>query len=262
MVQTNEPGYIIITNGSYKSKYWWTVLAQLLDENDEVHWSLDGWNQTTNEQYRVNSDWKSIIEGIEAFFENNDTTFRVWDAIAFRFNELHLNLMIDDARDLGFDLFKLTKSSKFGSISGTYPENDPLEPLNKELVPKDLRYKREEVELSDKVRPGADMLKLYRMRRESLKLGGQSAVCMIGNKGVFLNSRGEFYPCCWVANRYHHNQDWLDRGTDMLNLKIHTLEEILKNPFWETEFLKFDSFECKNRCTPDKLNDRSHTEEW
>ena len=35
----------VITNGSYKSPDWWQYLGKVLDANDEVHWSLDGWDQ-------------------------------------------------------------------------------------------------------------------------------------------------------------------------------------------------------------------------
>ena len=56
---------VIITNGSYKTKDWWKEVALTLNNYDEIHWSLDGWNQESNSQYRVNSDWNSIIKGIK-----------------------------------------------------------------------------------------------------------------------------------------------------------------------------------------------------
>ena len=85
---------------------------------------------------------------------------------------------------------------------------------------------------------------------------------MIGNKGVFLNSQGEFYPCCWTANRYEHNQSWHELARTKFNLYANTFEQILSDSFWDSDFLKFDSFECRTKCTPEKLSDLEHTTEW
>ena len=94
---------VIITNGSYKTTSWWIKLAQILNSNDEIHWSLDGWDQTSNEKYRINSDWVSIEQGIKTFFLNNHTTYRVWASIAFQFNQEFIAYQQQLADDIGFD---------------------------------------------------------------------------------------------------------------------------------------------------------------
>jgi hypothetical protein len=85
---------------------------------------------------------------------------------------------------------------------------------------------------------------------------------LIGNKGVFLNSRGEFFPCCWTANRYAHNNKWIQQAQEKFNLNTRTFTEIINDTFWSTEFLKFDSLECTTKCTPAQLSDIKHTTEW
>jgi hypothetical protein len=97
---------------------------------------------------------------------------------------------------------------------------------------------------------------LFQQRASTLN--GYAGICLIGNKGVFVNSQGEFYPCCWTANRYDHNQAWHGR----FNLNTKTFNEIIQDPFWSTDFLKFNSLECQTKCTPDRLSDTSHTLEW
>ena len=89
---------IIITNGSYKKPDWWQRLANILNEHDEINWSLDGWDQVSNEKYRVNCNWNSIVEGITTFTKNNTSTYRVWAGIAFRFNEHNLTQQKELAR--------------------------------------------------------------------------------------------------------------------------------------------------------------------
>jgi MoaA/NifB/PqqE/SkfB family radical SAM enzyme len=248
---------VLITNGSYKPVHWWKYLGKALNEHDEIHWSLDGWDEESNQKYRVGSDWISIMHGIEAFKKINHTTYTVWDAIAFSFNQDHIEHMKTQANALGFDSFQLTKSTKFGSkYPNAYGTEDMLEPTDPALVASAHRFERVVSALSLRVRPGAELK--IEFQRRATQLGSHSGICMIGNKGVFLNSRGEFYPCCWTANRYPHNESWQGR----FNLYNSTFEEILADPFWTSDFLKFDSLECQTKCTPERLLDPAHTSEW
>jgi hypothetical protein len=86
---------------------------------------------------------------------------------------------------------------------------------------------------------------------------------MIGNKGVFLDSQGGLYPCCWVANRYDHNNIWHTRAKEMLNLYHRRLEYIIEDQFWSSpEFLNFQGYECQTKCTADRWQDREHVTQW
>jgi len=254
----------IITNGSYRQPNWWKELAKLLNSKDEIHWSLDGWNQSSNEQYRINCNWNSIVSGIKTFTRHNQSTYRVWASIAFSFNEQQLQKQIDLARQWKFDLYQLTKSTKFGSkYPSTYGKDDLLQPKTASLVSSSNRFERETTMLSNKVRANTALKKLFLQRADNLaKHTVNSGICMIGNKGVFLNSQGEFYPCCWTANRYEHNQSWHELARTKFNLYANTFEQILSDSFWDSDFLKFDSFECRTKCTHEKLSDIEHTTEW
>jgi MoaA/NifB/PqqE/SkfB family radical SAM enzyme len=251
---------VLITNGSHKTTDWWQRLAETFNNNDEIHWSLDGWDQESNEQYRVNSNWISIMNGINTFNQHNTSTYRVWDSIAFRFNEQHLLRQKISAMACGFDSYQLTKSTKFSSKYPAYGTNDPLEPEDAQMIASGYRFERIIETLTTKQRPGNELKTIFLQRSENL--GNYSGICLIGNKGVFLNSQGEFYPCCWTANRYEHNQSWQDRAKAQFNLNTRTFQDIITDSFWTTEFLEFDSLECKTKCTPDRLTDRQHTTEW
>jgi len=255
---------VIITNGSYRPAAWWQALARIMDHRDELNWSIDGWDQHTNEQYRVNSDWSSMMQGIQAFTAVNPDTYRVWAAIAFRFNQDHIPQMQALAQQQGMDLFQLTKSTKFGShYPETYGTSDPLCPDRSDLVSSSHRFERTLVPLSDRGRPGQLLKEVFWSRARDLdKQHKHSGICLIGNKGVFLNSQGEFYPCCWTANRYSHNQIWHDRASKNFNLWQRTFSEVIRDHFWQDEFLQFDSHECMTKCTPDRLKDREHVTEW
>ena len=56
---------MIVTNGSHKKLSWWIELGKILDQHDSVHFSIDGYDNVSNNQYRVNSDYNSIIAGLQ-----------------------------------------------------------------------------------------------------------------------------------------------------------------------------------------------------
>jgi MoaA/NifB/PqqE/SkfB family radical SAM enzyme len=247
---------VIITNGSHKKYTWWEQLGQILTARDTVHFSVDGYDQGSNNQYRKNSDFAGIMEAIRTIRTSSDC-YLVWAAIAFRFNENHLDVMQNMAQLLDMDSFQLTKSTKFGSkYPAAYGAVDLLEPTKSALISSSHRFERTTTALNTRLQPNQE-LRIEFLRR-SKNLGQYSGICLIGNKGVFLNSQGEFYPCCWVANRYEHNKSWQNR----FNLNHQTFEEIINDDFWTSDFLKFDSLECQTKCTPDKLSNVSHTVEW
>ena len=255
---------VIITNGSYKSIEWWEQLAKCLNSNDEIHWSLDGWDQESNSKYRVNCNWNSIIDGIVTFRRHNTDTYTIIATIAFRFNESDLDKIVQLAYDYAFDCWQLTKSTKFGS---TYPDaygnNDLLEPLNKKYIASGHRFEREQNYITARLRPGAELKEIFWNRAKKLQESEQyPALCYIGNKGVFLKSTGEFYPCCWTALRYPHNEKWNKLAETKFNLYNNTLDQVLEDEWWQGEFKKFDNLECQTKCIKSKLTDHAHVTEW
>lgn len=259
-----EINLVIITNGSHKTTQWWQTLAGVLDHRDEIHWSIDGWDQDSNEQYRVNSNWDSMMAGIKAFTASNRDTYRVWATIAFRFNQANLIGIRELARSTGMDAWQMTKSTKFGShYPEVYGNHDDLCPEYNDLVSASHRFEREFTDLTHKDRPSDVLKTMFWRRAQHLDQQQQYAgICLIGNKGVFLNSQGEFYPCCWTANRYPHNQEWQDLARSRFNLWQIKFRDIINDKFWSTDFLKFNSLECTTKCTMDKLKDLEHTTEW
>ena len=254
---------LIITNGSYKGTEWWYTLANTLNEHDEIHWSLDGWDQTSNSKYRVNCDWSSIMLGIITFTVYNKLTYTVIASIAFRYNENDL-YRIKAIAEKYTDCWQLTKSTKFGSkYPQAYGTEDLLEPANPELVAQGHRFQREQTLITDKTRPGDDLKQLFWQRAQTLqKTNEYPALCYIGNKGVFLKSTGEFYPCCWTALRYPHNEKITKLARTKFNLKNKDLDSILEDEYWQTEFKKFDNTECKTKCVKQKLYDKDHVTGW
>lgn len=264
-LKTNKPNLSlrIITNGSYKKDWWWHNLATALNQYDEIHFSIDGWDQTSNEKYRVNSDWDSITTAVKTV-RANSTVIMTWAAIAFRFNEDHLDEMNQLASELGFDRYQITKSTKFGAVYDHYYRDgdDILEPYDPRLIAKGGRFERIITDIS---------------KRKQLENGKSSIndvlwtnidrdqaiipMCQIGNKGLYISADGYFYPCCWMANRYNHTR-WQQFRNDAFDLKKRTIEQVLEDQSW-IEFFDtlHDNSECVNKCSA-KNYTKDYATQW
>jgi len=249
---------VIITNGSHKKSDWWTQLGYVLDNGDTVHFSIDGWDDASNNQYRVNSDFASIIDGISVLRGASDCQI-VWAAIAFRFNEDLLDHMQDLAKQLDVDVFQLTKSTKFGSIYPSYGIDDPLQPSVK-FVSSSYRFEREISELTSRGSWTPVHKKNIKLYNHTQSRNGVTPLCEIGNKGLYIDARGRLFPCCWVANRYNHNSEW-QQLAEKFNLHKKTLTNVLADPFWNNEFQAFRWQECQTKCASSVV-DKNYATSW
>lgn len=247
---------VIVTNGSHKKLSWWIDLGKSLDYNDTVHFSIDGYDNASNNLYRVNSDYNSILAGLQTLRSTSRCQI-IWAAIAFRFNEDHLEFMQKFAKKLGVDTFQLTKSTKFGRIYPSYGIDDPLEPSVK-YVSGSHRFEREQIKFTNRTESVYPVnLKLYNKIKNN---SDTVPLCEIGNKGLYIDARGRLFPCCWVANRYSHNNEW-QTIADNFNLHTRSLTDVLADPFWETELKTFRWQECQTKCNS-KVVDEKYATQW
>lgn len=240
----------IVTNGSYKSIEWWYKLATLLNQYDDIHFSLDGWDQQSNEQYRKNSNWDSIVNGIK-IFRINTKAIMTWAAIGFRFNENNVEDMKSMAIKFGFDRFQLTKSTKFGH---TYPHyyqdgDDILEPYDLKLIAKGRRFDRNIEYLTERKQLDNGKTNInYELWQTVDKTKSIIPMCKIGNKGLYISADGYFYPCCWMANRYD-NTRWNQFRQPQFNLNTRSITEILNDKNWTVFFETLhNNRECSDKC--------------
>lgn len=247
---------VIVTNGSHKKVSWWNDLGQCLGEQDSVHFSIDGYDNASNNLYRVNSDYDSIIAGLQTLRITSRCQI-VWAAIAFKFNEDYIDRMQQSARQLGVDQFQLTKSTKFGSVYPSYGVDDPLEP-SKKYVSSSHRFERENTVLT-KARKLESITLINKTLFNQIKSrNGVTPLCEIGNKGLYIDARGRLFPCCWVANRYTHNLDWQQIANNF-NLNTRTLEDSIIDPFWTTELQTFRWQECQSKCNSSVVDEKYAT---
>ena len=257
-----------ITNGSYKKPEWWQELALVLNDRDTINFSIDGYDNTSNNLYRINSNFESIIEGIRAVRAVNKDVFLVWATIIFKFNQDHLNDIINQAYNLGMDAIQWTRSTKFGSVYGGYGgSNDPLEP-RPEFISKTHRYEREVVNISGREQNNTDYLEHNKQKyfeiKEQYKDKPVTPLCEIGNRGIYVNAEGVVFPCSWVSFPYHSltygdkTIQWKDsffaEHRERMSLHNRTFEEIIADPLWNKCSRGFTNpektwVECGQKCS-------------
>lgn len=236
-----------ITNGSGKNEKWWKEFAAIANEYDTINFSVDGYDDESNNLYRANSRWDSIVAGMKTLRDNNDLIFMNWALIVFRFNQDHIEHITNLAKSMKFDGLQITKSTKFGSKYGAayHGENDQLEPAA-EWISDTHRYQRQTVNLSSRHQEIQEYLEHNRVRWKTVQEKYQDApvipLCEIGNRGIYVNAEGVVFPCSWVSFPYdslrHGSKTiaWTDsffaRYRTQMNLNHRSLEEILADPLW------------------------------
>jgi MoaA/NifB/PqqE/SkfB family radical SAM enzyme len=231
----------IVTNGSYKKSSWWQQLGQLLNKQDRVVFSVDGWDNASNNQYRVNSDFDSIVQGIKKLRSHSDCTI-MWSMIYFSFNQDQEQHIKNLAQSLGCDLFKSVKSSKF---DGKYRVNfveDPLKPQS-HLTASTLVYENEYEYFTSDAK-----------EHDFLPVGVSKhpwAKCLNHLKEIFVNVQGYVYPCAWFGEDYLEN-DFIKNYKQSLCLGSRSIEQLLNDQqTWQPLLDSFESLPmpiCQLKC--------------
>lgn len=281
-IKTVNPNIHIftITNGSYKKTEWWSELASVLNDRDTINFSIDGYNNDSNNLYRVNSNFDSIIQGIKTVRSVNKKVFLNWAVIVFAFNQDHLRTITNHATQLGMDGLQITKSTKFGSKYGGYGgPNDPLEP-REEFISSSHRYERSMTNLSGRIQNNQDYISFnkqkYAIIQEQYKDKPITPMCEIGNRGIYVNAEGTVFPCSWVSFPYHsltHGNktiQWPDsffaKYRDRMNLNNRSFEEIITDPLWNKCSNGFTDeskswVECSQKCSS-QIVDENYAVGW
>lgn len=270
-----------ITNGSYRKPNWWQQLANILDHRDVVNFSIDGYDDQSNNLYRVNSDWSSIMQGISTLRQHNNQVFINWAMIVFRFNQQHIVNMCNQARALGMDAMQITRSTKFGSKYGAAygGDQDMLEP-SAEYISNSHRYQRQTINLSGRKIDNHEYLALNQHKYLEIKQQYRHSVvtplCEIGNRGIYVNAEGTVFPCCWTSFPYtqlsHGNktiqwdQSFFAKYRSAMNLYQRDFWQIVQDPLWHKCSAGWQDssrtwVECSQKCST-SLVDENYAVGW
>lgn len=262
-----------ITNGSYRKPEWWKRLATISNEYDTINFSIDGYDNQSNNLYRVGSDWDSIMTGMNIMCKES-SAFVYWATIIFSFNQDYRERIKAQATEIGCDGVQFTYSTKFGSKYGEAYGGleDPLEPRD-EFVSKTHRYDRELITLSDRQPLTQDYFKENKQKYIEVKQKHNSFVtpmCSIGNRGLYVSADGVLHPCSWVSFPYvtmstdrktiNYKDSFHQMHRDKLNLNSRSLQQVLDDDVWSKLFDSFDNptqawVECEQKCNCNLVNE-------
>jgi len=267
----------IITNGSYKKAEWWNELSSHLNIYDTVVFSIDGWDQESNQKYRVNSDWDTIETGIKEVVKSEALV--KWSTIVFSFNQNHLNNIKDKAQSLNVDQFRIVNSTNFGKKHEKYIDQflgyDPLQPSEEFIGKYPVHFRNQYVLMSDKI-------KYIDLRREKTKKYNEylkrcddeaklyetdliTPKCFKGDYGKYIDAEGIMYPCSWVSHPYKIKKSnfsnreiefkdslWV-KDKKCFDLNKNTIEDVINSHHWYKVISSWKNkqncfVECSHKC--------------
>lgn len=255
-----------ITNGSYRKEAWWKDFAKVSNEYDTVNFSVDGYDNASNNLYRINSDWDSIMTGMKIMCQESKANV-YWAAIVFSFNQDRLEQIKQQAKDIGCDGVQLTYSTKFGSKYGDAygGANDTLEPRSEFISPTN-RYQRYFYPLNTRATNHSEYLAHNQERYIQIKTQYNNFItpmCSIGNRGIYVSADGILHPCSWVSFPFTSmstprktitfNKTLHQMYRSKLDLKSRSLDDVLNDPIWDKLFNTFNDpnsawVECEQKC--------------
>lgn len=211
-----EKKFNICTNGSYQTEKFWNNLASRLDEQDTVEFSIDGL-QDTNYLYRRNSDWQSIMLGLDTIRKKSKAIL-IWKTNVFKFNA-EILLDIKKFAESKGAIFACTTTHRWGDESLRPPEH---------LIETDFVYQPDSV--VDQIIPGCKT-----------------------NINWSISAYHMFMPCGWFCapQILYKSALWKDRKK--WNIQNTTLDEIINTVLlsWTKNIEQNPnaaSILCKTKC--------------
>lgn len=276
------------TNGSYVKEQTWNEMADLLDLQDIVTFSVDGPPDNFTD-YRVNGDWPTIERGIRALTSKGKSVR--WKYIVFKYNSSYQDIKAayDKARELGVKQFMLvhTKRAQPGQHIEIedFSENldkleeyaDSLFALGEGKKPPKLRIqihprvrKVNEKQINQKHIKNLPEKTISDNRRIFIKDSNKQynniiqtetqnyqtqhvyPQCMnVNNWPQFIGSDGIFYPCCYTRTekRVLEQAGFTQQDFDSMSVYNHTIDEIVTGPGYQKLMANFDNLSvCKTKC--------------
>jgi MoaA/NifB/PqqE/SkfB family radical SAM enzyme len=179
--------YTVVTNGSYRDQKFWNELADRLTINDLVIFSIDGLEHN-NHVYRRNSDWQSIMLGIDTLVNRGIPVG--WKTLIFNYNYQEINQIQEFAESRGAKFVSET-TSRFGD---------------------------------ETLRPPEPMVETFREYSNEIKNIVKIEPQCGQHKKEYISADGYYWPCCWVSSAFtlYKSQLWKDRK--LWRIKGQTLD--------------------------------------
>lgn len=218
------------TNGSARTKSWWSDLAEV---DVSVTFGLDGLSDT-HKLYRIATDWHKIIENAKAFIDNGGNA--EWHMLVFKHNEHQIEDCRQISQDMKFNKFTVKHTSRF--------KNDKWAALDEDGFP------------THYLEPTSKSESMIALVQESL-----TAVSCISCKAknqnqLYIAATGVVSPCCWLDLEWFlpsqdNRIDYMERIGKFPNLNRNSLKEIFESNYFrdiEATWNNTPLQECSKQC--------------
>lgn len=215
--------YTLYTNGSRRDRKFWETLACILTEKDTVIFSIDGLEHN-NHIYRRNSDWDSIMTGIDVIAQSPANL--IWKTIVFSYNCDELNDIKVFAENKGA-IFQAEKTHRYGD---------------------------------DSLRPPDTLVELNHVFQDTFVQDNTIEIDPACTRERTLTCDGYLFPCDWIRNprTLYKSQLWKQksRWIDQLNIQTTNYDRAIEIVADWADFVKQSSLDhsphvdvlCKMKC--------------
>lgn len=260
LTQHTDASIIISTNGSLRTRRWWSKLAKILRDQDRVIFCVDGLADT-NHLYRKDTDFDKICENIISFNKAGGNSF--WHYIVFEHNQHQVEEARALSKNIGCKDFAVKKTARF--INKQHKKIDEFPVLDKTekpthwlKLPTIKKYRNPGYLEYDNIIASSKDYERYLQNTE--------ISCVAQNICAFyISAEGHVLPCGWLADRFYgfEAENHRDRqnlfdlinktgGLDSINIKFNSVEDIVFGEFfhaiehsWNS---KYKLERCSNQC--------------
>ena len=228
-VKAKSTGQIVVnTNGSLRSKEWWHQLGLLFSgTTHKVVFGIDGL-EDTHSIYRVNTDYKKVIENAKAFIDAGGRA--EWQFILFDHNSHQADTCKQLAHTMGFDRFFIYYQDRFddsGTAGTVQLYKKDLSPFKQDLIIKNT---------------GQNI-------KKKLDTSYKTIDCLSRKVNwVSIYADGTVWPCCWLMGWHkaqhqkqfpainYHFKKMLKLDFHQMSLYNNKLEDIIAGEIWQKNF--------------------------
>lgn len=241
----------IFTNGSLKTKEWWEIFLDLLDEKDLMVFGVDGLE--TNHLYRQNTDIKKILTHMSLACQSKAKVR--WEFLAFKHNEHEIDICRKKANEIGVDEFVIKRTprfdltTKFPVLDNNFEITHYLEPpINPDHIHPGLKqmsaFYKNQLNDNDIVKRAQERAEFKSMQYYTYNNSLDYKIdCLYKKKQkLYVNSRLDVFPCSFISDQYEGykflSDNELKYPSGELNLKEKSWMEILNHPYYTDDLIK------------------------
>jgi len=247
----------INTNGSLRTTKWWKDLANVLKKDDRVIFGIDGLDDT-NHLYRVNTNFKKIINNAKAFISAGGSA--IWSYIVFKHNEHQVDAARQLSNKLGFDGFSCKLTTRFIDKQHNLVDKTPVFDKNNNLnryleMPDEKKYLNNGYNNYEKIIKEFGSYENY--------LQKSKIFCTAQHSNLIYRY---VLPCGWLADRFYgfETEKHKDRkklfelidlngGLNTISLHHFSLDEIANSKVFhaiQQNWISENRIErCANQCS-------------